>query len=296
MQRFARGGTWNEDGVIVFGDRGPGLQRIPASGGTPSPVTRVNKEAGETFHYYPQFLPGGKQFLYLVRHGEAEKMGIYIGSLDGKPGTPATRIVQTQFKADYDAGSGRLLYLQGAGVLMAQRLELDPPRLTGDPATVAEGVRIAFSNGYAEFSVSRNGTLFYGQGSGGEKVRFGWRDRAGKLLETIGQPVEARFAFSLSPDGSRVAYTAGPGLGQPDIWVLELAGGLSTTSYLQPSRLAAMVAGREAALLHQPKRNPPESGGWVWRGGVVDEGEPNAISCKACRPTASFCCMELMTL
>ena len=138
--RFARGGTWNEAGVIVFGDQGPGLQRIPASGGTPSLVTRVNKEAGEMFHYYPQFLPGGKQFLYLVRHGEAEKMGIYIGSLDGKPGTPATRIVQTEFKAEYDAGSGRLLYVQGAGTLMAQRLELDPPRLTGDPATVAEGV------------------------------------------------------------------------------------------------------------------------------------------------------------
>ena len=163
-----------------------------------------------------------------IRHGEAEKMGIYIGSLDGKPGTPATRIVQTQFKAEYDAGSGRLLYVQGAGMLMAQRLELDPPRLTGDPATVAEGVRNTSSNGYAEFSVSRNGTLFYGQGSAGEKVRFGWRDRAGKLLETIGQPVEARFSFSLSPDGSRVAYYAGPGLGQTDIWVLELAGGRST--------------------------------------------------------------------
>ena len=154
-------------------------------------MTRVNKEAGETFHYYPQFLPGGKQLLYLVRYGEAEKMGIYIGSLDGKPGTPATRIVQTEFKAEYDAGSGRLLYMQGAGMLMAQRLELDPPRLTGDPAMVAEGVRINFTNGYAEFSVSRNGTLFYGQGSAAQKVRFGWRDRAGKLLETIGQPVEA---------------------------------------------------------------------------------------------------------
>ena len=72
--------------MIVFGDQTAGLQRIPASGGTPSLVTRVNKEAGETYHYYPQFLPGGKQFLYLVRHGDAEKMGIYIGSLDGKPG------------------------------------------------------------------------------------------------------------------------------------------------------------------------------------------------------------------
>jgi hypothetical protein len=94
----------------------------------------------ETYHYFPQFLPGGKQFLYLVRHGEAEKMGIYIGSLNGKPGTPLDhRIVQTEFKAEYDAGSGRLLYLQEAGVLMAQRLELDPPRLTGDPAMVRKG-------------------------------------------------------------------------------------------------------------------------------------------------------------
>ena len=261
--------------MIVFGDRGPGLQRIPASGGTPSPVTRVNKEAGETYHYYPQFLPGGKQFLYLVRHGEAEEAGIYIGSLDGKPGTPVTRIVRTEFKAAYDAGSRRLLYLQGAGVLMAQRLELDPPRLVGDPATVAEGVRNSFGDTYAEFSVSRNGTLFYGQGSGGEKVRFGWRDRAGKLLEKIGQPVEARFAFSLSPDGRRVAYTAGSGLGQTDVWALELAGSLSRQSYIQPSRLAAMVAGREATLLQQPNRNPPQSGGWVWPRGAVDEGGHN---------------------
>jgi Tol biopolymer transport system component len=44
----------------------------------------------------------------------------------------------------------------------------------------------------------------------------------------MGQPVEGRFSFSLSPDGSRVAYPAGPGLGQTDIWVLELARGLST--------------------------------------------------------------------
>jgi len=51
----------------------------------------------------------------------------------------ATQIVQTQYKAEYDAGSGRLLYVQGAGMLMAQRLELNPPRLTGDPAMVAEG-------------------------------------------------------------------------------------------------------------------------------------------------------------
>jgi len=223
--RVGRGGTWNEDGVILFGDQGAGLQRIPASGGTPSPVTQLNKEAGETAHYWPQFLPGGKKFLYLTRSGDAEKSGVFIGAFDGKP---ATRIAQTGFKAAYDAGSGRLLYMQGPGTLMARKLELDPPGLTGDPATVAEGVGVSAGNGYADFSISSNGTLFYGRESGGGKVRFGWRDRAGKRLEAIGQPVEAWLGgFSLSPDGSRVAYTAGGG-GQGDVWVLELARGLST--------------------------------------------------------------------
>ncbi|MBK5294942.1 MAG: protein kinase [Acidobacteriia bacterium] len=226
--RFARGGTWNEEGVILFGDQAQALQRIPASGGTPSWVTRVNKEAGETAHYYPRFLPGGKEFLYLVRHSDPEKMGIHIGALDAKPGSPAARIVQTEYKAAYDAASGRLLYMQGAGTLMARKLELDPPGLAGDPVTVAEGVRIGANNGYAEFSISGNGTLFYGRGSAFEKVRFGWRDRGGKLLETIGQPAQVGFTFSLSPDGGRVVYSSGSGLSQSDIWVLELARGLST--------------------------------------------------------------------
>lgn len=62
-----RGGTWSDDGVILFAERDSGLMRVPASGGQCAPVTRANVDAGEQFHYYPQFLPGGKRFLYLVR-------------------------------------------------------------------------------------------------------------------------------------------------------------------------------------------------------------------------------------
>ena len=243
--RQPRGGTWNEDGVILFGNQLAGLQRIPASGGTPSPVTQLNKEAGELAHHSPQFLPGGKDFLYLVRHGEAEKHGVFVGSLDGKP---ATRIVHTEYKAAYDAVAGRLLYIQGDGTLMARRLELNPPKLTGEPAVVAEQVGLVSANGFADFSVSGNGTLFYGRERNARKVRFGWRDRAGKLLETIGQPFESTLnTFRLSPDGSRVAYTAGPR--QRDVWVLELARGLSTRITFSNAR---RLARRQVSAI------------WVW--------------------------------
>jgi len=192
--------------MILFADRNAGLQRIPASGGSPAVVTKVNTEAGEALHYYPQFPPGGKEFLFLVRYGDRAKAGIYLGALDGR----APALIQvSEFNGLYDAMSRRLLYIQGNGTLMARRLELDPPRLTGDPVIVAEGVGGVGVNGYGEFSLSGNGTLFYGRGGAARKVRFGWVDRAGKVLEQMGQPVEVGFGCSLSPDGRRVAYGLG---------------------------------------------------------------------------------------
>jgi dipeptidyl aminopeptidase/acylaminoacyl peptidase len=118
--------------------------------------------------------------------------------------------------------------MQGPGTLMAQRLELDPPRLKGNPATVAEGIGIVANTGYAEFSVSNSSTLFYVPGTGGGKIRLGWRDRAGKRLDTMGPAADkTRGEFSLSPDGSRVAYTVAANPGQNDVWVLDLALGVS---------------------------------------------------------------------
>ncbi len=221
----ARGGTWSEDGQILFADRVVGLKRVAASGGTPVPVTTVNQQSGEAFHYYPQYLPGGKHYLYLVRYADEEKNAIFVGSMDGKP---AVKLLETGYRAVYDPSSKRLLYVQGAGTLMARTLELDPPRLTGEAVTVTERVGLALTNRYLESSVSGNGTLFYARGSGGGKFQFAWIDRGGKQLEAFGQPVDADFRYSLSPDGTRVAYAAPSNGGQNEVWVMELARGLST--------------------------------------------------------------------
>ncbi len=221
----ARGGTWSEDGQILFADRGMGLRRIGASGGTPVPVTKVNREAGETSHYYPQFLPGGKQYLYVVRSNGEQKNSLYIGTLDGQPGT---RLMEAGYSAQYDRSSGQVLYLQGNGTLMARKLELNPPRVIGHAVKVAEGVRSAFANGYAEYTVSDNGTLLYGRGNEGGKAQFVWRDRSGKQLAAVSQPVEIGLGYTLSPEGDRVAYASNPSLGQADVWVLELSRGIST--------------------------------------------------------------------
>ena len=55
------GGSWNADGTIIFGTT-QGLFSVSAQGGTPKPLTTV--EAGESGHFFPHFLPDGRQFLY----------------------------------------------------------------------------------------------------------------------------------------------------------------------------------------------------------------------------------------
>jgi len=216
--RFGRGADWSEDGVILFGDFGSAIQRISSSGGTPTPVTQRNSEAGDRVHYYPQFLPGGKQFLYLVR-GATETQGIYLGSLDGKP---PVRILPTEYCGRYDASTRRLLYIQGTGTLMSRKLVLDPPGLVGDPTVVAESVRSTAQNGFAEFSTSAEGTLFYGRGNAVGDYRFTWLDRTGKALDSIGEPQQMQY-HRLSPDGRRFAYVR-----PPDVWTMDALRGLGT--------------------------------------------------------------------
>ncbi|MGH9792003.1 MAG: protein kinase domain-containing protein, partial [Candidatus Acidiferrales bacterium] len=88
-----RGGTWNREGVIVFGrDANSPLYQVSAAGGASRPVTELNQERGENTHRWPHFLPDGRHFLYLARIGlsgaKPEGTGIWLTSLDGGPPKP----------------------------------------------------------------------------------------------------------------------------------------------------------------------------------------------------------------
>src|SRR5579864_6259900 len=61
----ARGASWSSQGMIVYATISPGvLQEVSDAGGTPHPLTRLEK--GETDHGWPEFLPGGKAVLFAV--------------------------------------------------------------------------------------------------------------------------------------------------------------------------------------------------------------------------------------
>jgi hypothetical protein len=57
-------GTWNADGVIVFGVFGSPLQRVSEAGGKPAVVREIDRLGGETEAIFPVFLPDGRNFTY----------------------------------------------------------------------------------------------------------------------------------------------------------------------------------------------------------------------------------------
>ena len=48
------GGSWNRDGVIIFGAP-QGMYRVSASGGTPRLIAPINSASGETGYGSPSF-------------------------------------------------------------------------------------------------------------------------------------------------------------------------------------------------------------------------------------------------
>ena len=226
---FIVSGSWNRDNVIILGNsfgggNGGGLMRVSATGGMCSPLTKLDASRGEGFHSFPTFLPDGRHFVYNRNPGPGAG-GIYVGSLDAKPGEQSMRqLVSTPEGAAYvpPSGSspGRLLFMRG-GTLVAQAFDDRRLELVGDAIPVAEQLGV-FLN-YAFFSVSANGVLVYRSGASQTVTQLTWLDREGKRLGTVGEP-GVYSEVTVSPDGTRAAVARG----DFDLWLTDLARGVST--------------------------------------------------------------------
>jgi len=237
----SRGGTWNRDGVILFAPHfNRPLYRVSAGGGDAEPVTRLDASRRETTHRWPQFLPDGRHFLYFARTSvggaEAEKNGIYVGSLDS---AEKKFILRGESNAVY-VSPGWLLFWRD-GNLLAQRFDLRRLELSGQPVAVAEGVEYDPVVWRAVFSASDNGVLVYQAGSEKPGSQLAWYDRDGRQVGTLGEVLPFN-GFRLSPDGTKVAMEViDPSSQNEAIWVLDLQRGLRTRVSRGPARTVSPV-------------------------------------------------------
>ena len=221
------GGTWNSDGTILFCPTDEsGLHRISGRGGLPERVTVPDRALRERRHVWPQFLPGGRSFIYLALADPPQASAIYLASLDSEK---RTRLLDHSLLARFLPPS-YLLYVKD-GVLLAHPFNLKRGRLEGHPVPIAKGVPSLPVNGSSSFSVASNRTLVY-SGERQEALReLVWFDRSGRRLQTV-EGASPVVDLELSPDGrwltlQRPALRP-PNPPAPDIWIYDLFRGVSS--------------------------------------------------------------------
>ena len=147
-----RGGTWIDDGSIVFApvSRG-GLMWLPANGSSPQTLTSPDEKRAETSHRYPVFVPHSRVVLFVAESSGPTGRSLQAISLD----TKAIRVVNTgDGQAPQYVPTGHLAQL------IDDRLVLTPfdasaLRVTGPPVTLLEHVD--------SYSFSDEGTFVYSE-------------------------------------------------------------------------------------------------------------------------------------
>lgn len=211
-----RGGTWSEDGSIVFApDIRSALFVVSSSGGTPEMLTTLDVAAGEATERWPQYLPGGKAVVFTsdTHGGDYEDAEITAYSISSKQ---RKKLLSGGYYGRY-LPTGHLIYMH-EGTVFAVPFDLARLRVSGSPVPILEGVSSTTGAGSVQLSFSDNGTLTYVPGHGGfPVVSLYWLDRQGKftpIREKAGDYYEPAF----SPDGKRLALQV-----DADIWVYDLA-------------------------------------------------------------------------
>jgi len=225
-----RGGAWNREGVIVFAP-GPAtsLFRIPDSGGTVSPVTKLDTSRRENSHRWPVLLPDGRHFLYYARSRQKEDRAIFVGSLDSRE----TRFLMSgssnvAFAPSSPGASAGYLLFEREGSLVARKLDLAGLRFEGDPIPIVEKVQASDQFRAAMFTVSDTGVLAFGKGTHSGPPRLVWFDRSGKQLASLDSPGYS-LGINLSPDERRVAIDiVNSEVGGRELWQAEVTRGVTS--------------------------------------------------------------------
>jgi Tol biopolymer transport system component len=209
-----RGGTWNEQGTILFAPRiaGP-LQKVSDGGGTPQDATAAREDDKSFTNRNPYFLPDGKHFLFVQRTGKDFQGAVYAGSLDG--GEPQ-QVLPVGSNVAY--GNGHLFYMKD-GTLMEQPFDPAKLRFQGNPAPIVESIEYYNPRNVGYFSMARN-VLVYRQVYP-ENRELAWLDTKGKETEHWGEA--APYIGGIFSPGSRMAvlFRANPDGHGDSLWLAD---------------------------------------------------------------------------
>ena len=221
----AFGGSWGRDGWIYFAPfNTSGIWKVPASGGRPAEVTKLNRTLGEASHRWPQITPDGKALLFTVWTGPGWDEKHLVAQLtDGGE----RRLLVSGASTGRYLSTGQLLYARNDEMFVVP-FDLKQVKVTGPPVTLVDRASEQANAGEgAQVAVADSGTLAYVRSaSHGTDRRMVWVGPGG-TVEPLNSPPGAYVDPSISPDGGSVAVSMqGP---RQAIWIYDLARSTLTT-------------------------------------------------------------------
>jgi serine/threonine-protein kinase len=220
------GASWGSDGFIVYGQE-DGIWRIPASGGVPEHVVRINPS--ERVHG-PRMLPDGRTLLFTLQtralaEGQPtawDTAHIVVQSL----ATGERKQIASGSDARY-VPTGHVVYALNT-VLFALPFDDATLEVSGGPVPILEAVQRAVqaggSSGSANYDFSATGMLAYvpaGGRSGSVPRSLLAVDQQGNSTPLLDERLDY-WRPRISPDGKRVAVEVLSDSGAAQIWVADL--------------------------------------------------------------------------
>ena len=226
-----RGGVWTPGGVILFGST-LGLQRVPATGGTP--VTALALAADEVLHGLPVVLPDGEHLLVVAGVGGEIRSGTRRRLLVARLGSAERTVLfeGDQFVHPLGFADGHLIFVRGTS-LQAQPFDAASLQLRGEPVPLVDRVEPIPNVPYA-FASAAGSAVAYIPATNPNVHQLTWVDRAGRQTALLGEPGNYS-SLELAPDQTRaVVAVMDAARRSHDIWVFDVTRGLRTRLTFEP--------------------------------------------------------------
>ena len=267
-----KGGTWSEDGVIVFSpDSGTSLYRVAAVGGEATPISELDLARGDNSHRQPRFLPDGRRVLFYARSSVGDSDG-WVRVIGLEEGGSGRDLVRSPASARYAAG--HLLFVRD-NILMAQPFDPDTLDFRGDAFPLADNVIVPTQTGAGAFSASDDGVLVYQTGEQEVTSQLQWFDRDGRPLAEIGD-AGLYDHVALSPDGKTAALVVfDTTLGANDIYLFDVERGVRTRFTFDKAGDALPVWSADGqSLIFASRRNGTQA---IYRKSIGGTGEVELV-------------------
>jgi eukaryotic-like serine/threonine-protein kinase len=217
---FGRGGTWAEDGKILFvPSPSGGIYRISSRGGVVESVTQLDKKAGEASQRWPQLLPDNRHVLAFVRRpgiASGNQTGDAIYVFDIKTGEKKF-LINASSNAMY-VEPGQLLYVRDR-TLFSQPFDLRALTLEGEASPIVPSIQF-HPAGFGMFSVSSSGVLCYQTGALISELRM--VDRRGEVTTTFLEAGEYSTPVLDAAHQQVLVAVTEPGSGYQDVWQYDM--------------------------------------------------------------------------